>query len=71
MRWEPGRVLKNELPESRIAFDPSGVRPLSGLLVDRAIAERRPVPAISDYIREHRDELELRKIDRIEVYLPR
>ena len=68
---EAGRVLKNELPTSNIALDPAGVENLSGVLVDRAIAERRPVPAINAYIREHRDELTLRRIDRIEVYLPR
>jgi 4-amino-4-deoxy-L-arabinose transferase-like glycosyltransferase len=68
---EAGRVLKNELPPSRIAFDPTAVENMSGLLVDRAIAERRPVPVISAYIREHRRELTLRRIDRIEVYLPR
>ncbi len=68
---EAGRVLKNELPSSKIAFDPTGVDRLSGIVVDRAIDERRPVPAIAAYIREHRGELTLRKIDRIEVYLPR
>jgi 4-amino-4-deoxy-L-arabinose transferase-like glycosyltransferase len=68
---EAGRVLKNELPSAQIAFDPAGVPRISGVLVDRAIAERRPVPAISKYLRAHRGELERRDFDRIEVYLPR
>jgi len=68
---EAGRILKNELPASQIAFDPQAVQKVSGVLVDPAISSRRPSPGIAQYLRDHRDELVLRKIGRIEVYLPR
>jgi 4-amino-4-deoxy-L-arabinose transferase-like glycosyltransferase len=68
---EAGRVLKNELPASQVAFNPGQLPEISGIVVDRAISTRRPAPAIAGYLRRHRRELVRRDVDRLEVYLPR
>jgi 4-amino-4-deoxy-L-arabinose transferase-like glycosyltransferase len=68
---EAGHVMRNELPGMQSLLDPEGLTRVSPVVVDPAISERRPAPAIEAYLRRHRSRLELRRVDRLRVYLPR
>jgi 4-amino-4-deoxy-L-arabinose transferase-like glycosyltransferase len=68
---ESGHVMRNELPGMETLLDPEGLTRVVPVIVDPAIAQRRPQPRITAYIRRHRDALELHRVDRLRVYLPR
>ena len=68
---EASNILRSELPGATVVLNPEGTPNISAIVVDPTIATRRPSAAISAYLREHRDELELRRVDRLRVYLPR
>ena len=68
---EAGNIIRSELPGSTVVQTTDSTPNISGIIVDPTISTRRPSPAITAYLREHRDELELRRIDRLRIYLPR
>jgi 4-amino-4-deoxy-L-arabinose transferase-like glycosyltransferase len=68
---EASHIMRAELPNAAVALDPTEVKDISAIVVDPAVSTRRPNPNLSSYLRTHRDELVLRKMDRLRVYLPR
>jgi 4-amino-4-deoxy-L-arabinose transferase-like glycosyltransferase len=65
------KVLQAELPGVKGGVDPRGVTDLAAIIVDPTTSTRRPNEAISTYLREHRGDFVLRRVDFLRVYLPR
>lgn len=68
---EAGHVMKNELPGLQTLLDPEGLTRVSPVVVDPAISQRRPAPGIEAYLLRHRRQLEVHRVNRLRVYLPR
>jgi 4-amino-4-deoxy-L-arabinose transferase-like glycosyltransferase len=68
---EASNVMRAEAPYLPVTLTPVGQPNVSAVIVDPAIASRRPSPPITDYLRAHRDRLVMRRVDRLRVYLPR
>ncbi len=68
---EASNILRSELPGATVVLTPDGTPNISAIVVDPTISTRRPSKEISDYLREHRRDLELRRVDRLRIYLPR
>jgi hypothetical protein len=69
--FEASNIMRSVLPGATVVLSPEGVKDVSAIVVDPAIATRRPSVAITAYLRANRGRLVLRRIDRLRVYLPR
>jgi Dolichyl-phosphate-mannose-protein mannosyltransferase len=68
--WDGSSPLPTYLPGLRETGNPIGVT-LSAVVVDRTVSGRRPNPALRAFLRAHRKDFVLRRIDFLDIYLPR
>jgi 4-amino-4-deoxy-L-arabinose transferase-like glycosyltransferase len=69
--FETNNIMRSVLPGATVVLSPEGVENISAIVVDPAVATRRPSQPISAYLRANRDRLVLRRFDRLRIYLPR
>jgi hypothetical protein len=69
--FEANNIMRSVLPGATVVLNPDGVENISAIVVDPAVATRRPSQPISAYLRANRDRLVLRRFNRLRVYLPR